>query len=590
MQPGWFEQWPSNGLFVYLQLNPAVNPARLAERFPSFMNKYLGEYYARAGFKMDLMIKPLREIYFASGERDNVKHGSKKMVYIFMSIALLILVIACINFINLATARAADRSREVGLRKTLGALRKQLISQFMLESLLFAAVACLLSAGMVQLLMPAYSNFLGYELPSPWSNTWTYVFLAAIILTVGLLAGSYPAFLLSSFSPVESLKGKLRAGKKSVVFRKSLVVFQFGISVLLIICVVTVMTQMDYLRNTNMGFDKEQSMIVRFDNTAIMGNRIQFKNQLKNIPAVQSVSLMSGEPGGFHDGYNFETANKPGEQFSFNTEFTDLDFVKTLGLQVIAGRDFSVDFSTDSAQSVIINRNAATALGYTPEQAIGKRIRNLSRDSLFRTIIGVVENYHYFSLKEQIGSLAITPGSDRRLALIKLNTTQLPSTIHAIQKIYTGLAPAYPFEYDFLDERFNRLYRTEEKQQSVLNVFSTIAILIACLGLFGLASYTAVKRTKEIGVRKVLGSSSGNIVLLLSRDLLQPVLIGTAIVLPIGYYIMNKWLQGFVYRVEFQWWIIAVAILAATSIAFLTISFQAVKAAITNPVKSLRTD
>jgi putative ABC transport system permease protein len=205
---------------------------------------------------MDLMIKPLREIYFASGERDNVKHGSKKMVYIFMSIAGLILVIACINFINLATARATDRSREVGLRKTLGALRKQLISQFMLESLLFATVACLLSAGLVQLLMPAYSNFLGYELPSPWSNTWTYVFLGIVILVVGLLAGSYPALLLSSFSPVESLKGKLRAGKKSVVFRKSLVVFQFGISVLLIICVVTVMTQMDYLRNTNMGFDK----------------------------------------------------------------------------------------------------------------------------------------------------------------------------------------------------------------------------------------------------------------------------------------------------------------------------------------------
>ncbi|MEI9945767.1 MAG: ABC transporter permease [Chitinophagaceae bacterium] len=590
-QPGWFTQWPSNGLFVYVQLNPAVNPDQLKGQFPSFMNKYLGEYYARSGFKMGLTIKPLKDIYFAPDEFDNVKHGSKKMVYIFMSIAGLILIIACINFINLATARATDRAKEVGLRKTLGALKGQIAGQFILESLIFAAIACLLAIGLVQLLMPAYSDLLGYRLPSFLQKSWTYIFLIAVIIVVGLLAGSYPAFLLSSFSPIASLKGKLRAGRGSVFFRKSLVVFQFAVSVLLIIGVTTIVSQMNYLKNTEMGFNKEQSMIVRFDNIDIMKKRLEFKNELKEVPSVETVSLMSGEPGGFYDGYSFAIEDKPGENFRFNTEFTDLDFVKTLGLKIVAGRDFSAAFATDSAQAIILNRHASAELGYTPEQIIGKRIKNISRDSLYRTVVGVVENYHYSSLKEEIGSLAISPGTDRRLALIKIkNTNQLASTINAIKKAYTSFAPSYPFEYDFLDERFNQLYKTEEKQEAVLTIFSIIAIFIACLGLFGLASYTAIKRTKEIGVRKVLGSSVQNVVLLLSKDLLQPVLIGTVIVIPVAYYFMDKWLQGFAYRIDMSWWIFALGAIIAFSIAFLTISFQAIKAAVANPIKSLRTE
>lgn len=590
-QPGWFTQWPNNGLFVYMQLNPAVNPDYLQERFPSFMNKYLGEYYASAGFKMGLTVKPLKDIYFAKDEFDSVRHGNKKMIYIFISIAGLILIIACINFINLATARATDRAKEVGLRKTLGALRKQIAGQFILESLFFATIACVLAIGTVQLLMPSYSGLLGYSLPSFIDKSWTYIFLIAVIFVVGLLAGSYPAFLLSSFSPIESLKGKLKVGSGSVFFRKSLVVFQFAVSVLLIIGVTTIVSQMNYLKNTEMGFNKEQSMIVRLDNNDIRSKRGQFKNELQNIFFVESVSLMSGEPGGFHDGHGFGAEDKPGENFKFNTEFADFDFIKTLGLTIIAGRDFSKTFATDSAQAIIINRNASAQLGYTPEQAIGKRIRNLTREDTYRTIVGVIENYHYSSLKEEIGSLAISPGTDNRLALIKIgNTNQLASIINAVKKAYTAFAPSYPFEYDFLDERFNQLYKAEEKQEAVLTVFSLIAIFIACLGLFGLASYTAIKRTKEIGVRKVLGSSVQNVVLLLSKDLLQPVLIGTLIVIPVAYYFMDKWLQGFAYRIDLGWWIFALGAIIAFAIAFLTISFQAIKAAIANPVKSLRTE
>jgi putative ABC transport system permease protein len=590
VSPDWYTQFPSNNMFTYVQLNSAVDPEQLQKRFPDFMNKYLGEYYASAGFKMDLIIKPLNQIYFAADAFDNVKHGNKKMVYIFMSIAILILIIACINFINLATARATDRSKEVGLRKVLGALRRQLVSQFMLESVSFAIVASLLSLGLLQVLMPAYNNLLGYELPSYWTNPWLYVFVLGVIMVVGILAGSYPALLLSSFSPIESLKGKLRHGKGGAFFRKALVVFQFGISVLLIISVVVIMNQMNYVRNTDLGFDKEQSMIVKFDNLQISERKEQFKNELLKIPAVQTVSLMSGEPGGFHDSYSFETEAKPDERMSLSTEFTDLNFVKTLGLKIIAGRDFSESFGLDSTEAVLINRTAASKLGYTPEQAVGKWIRNLSRDSLRRTIVGVVEDYHYLSLKDPIGGLVISPGRDRRLALIKLKTGDLRSVINDIKKVYASAAPAYPFEYNFLDERFDQLYRAEARQGKVFGIFSLIAIFIACLGLFGLASYTAIKRTKEIGVRKVLGSSVQNIVLLLSKDLLKPVLVGTAIAIPVGYYAMNKWLEGFAYRISFRWWMFAVAVVVAVSIALLTVGFQAVKAAIANPIKSLRTE
>jgi putative ABC transport system permease protein len=588
--PDWFTQFPSNNLFTYVQLNPAVRPAELNKRFPAFMDKYLGKYYASTGFKMGLTIKPLRDIYFTRDSFDNVKHGNKKMVYIFMSIAFLILLIACINFINLATARATDRSKEVGLRKVLGAVRKQLVVQFILESVLYAVVATILSVALVQFLMPAYGNLLGYELPSFWSNPLFYVFIVAVILIVGLLAGSYPALMLSAFSPIESLKGKLRVGKTGAFFRKALVIFQFGISVLLIISVVVILTQMKYIRTTDLGFNQQQQMIVRLDNNAIAGNKNQFKDELLNIPAVQSVSMMSGEPGGFHDSYSFEAQADPTQKFMFSTEFTDLDFVKTLGLKIIAGRDFSQSFGTDSAQAVLINRYAATKLGYDPAQAVGKWIRNINRDSLRRTIVGVVEDYHYASLKDPIGPLVISPGRDRRLALVKLNTGDLQSTISRIKSVYANVAPAYPFEYNFLDEKFEQLYKTEIKQGYILTVFSLLAIFIACLGLFGLASYTAIKRTKEIGVRKVLGSSVQNIVLLLSRDLLKPVLIGTLIAIPAGYYAMNKWLEGFAYRISFQWWMFVVAAFAAVSIALLTVGFQALKAAVANPVKSLRTE
>jgi putative ABC transport system permease protein len=386
------------------------------------------------------------------------------------------------------------------------------------------------------------------------------------------------------------LKGKLKVGKNGAFFRKTLVVFQFGISVLLIISVTIILSQMNYVKNTDLGFSKEQSMIIRLDNNEISNKKIEFKRALMQNPAIEQVSLMSGEPGGFHDFFTFETQGKPNEKLMLNTEFADFEYAKTLGLKFIAGRDFSSSFPTDSLQAVVVNREAAGKMGYTPEQAIGKWVKNQLYDSLHRNIIGVVENFHYASLKEPIGPLVISTNDDRRLALVKMKSGHVQTTINDIKGFYSRFASSYPFEYDFLDERFGKLYDAEQRQESILTIFSIIAIFIACLGLFGLTSYTAVKRTKEIGVRKVLGSSIQNIVFLLSKDLLKPVLLGTLIAVPLGYYFMHQWLQGFAYRIPIQWWMFVLAGVIAFVIALVTISFQAVKAAIANPITSLRAE
>ncbi|HLX92960.1 MAG TPA: ABC transporter permease [Puia sp.] len=590
----WMNQWPNNSLFAYVQLNPLVSPDRLEAKFPAFMEKYMGKYYRENGFHMKLVLNPLKDLYFAEGfsfESPTSRHGSKKTVFIFMSIAILMLLIACINFMNLSTARATDRSREVGLRKVLGALRKQLIFQIISESILFALIATGLSIILLQAIMPTYAQFLGYKLPPYMMDVRFYLFIIGIILVVGILAGIYPALLLSSFSPIEALRSKFKVGRSGAFFRKSLVTLQFGISVLLIASISIVIDQMHFVQHADLGFNKEESMIIRLDNNAIWQSKERFKSELTRDPSVSTVSLMSGEPGGFHDNQGFEFEKRPEDKVMLHTEFADFDYAKVLGLKIIAGRDFSNDFPADSNRSVIINRTAANFLGYTSEKAVGQWIRNLGNDSLRRTIVGVVEDFHYASLKEPIGPLVISPKKDdRRLALIKIKTTAVPQSIERIKKIYASYASAYPFEYSFLDESFDRLYKSEAKQETLLSGFAAIAIGIACLGLFGLASYTAVKRTKEIGVRKVLGSSVENIVVLLSKDLLKPVLAGTLIALPLSYLIMTKWLENFAYRISLDWWLFAVAALAGILVAMLTVSFQSVKAAMANPIKSLRTE
>lgn len=581
--------WIDNNLFTYVQLAPHVTQQQIDKQFPAFMDKYMGSDMKRYGFKFTLFLEPLKDVYFSNADFDDVKHGDKTVVFIFISIAILILLIACINFTNLSTVRAVERSKEVGLRKVLGALRNNLVWQFIGESLLLTTISCVLSVILLLLAMPWYNKVLGYQLTVSWNAMPIYLFLAGVILIVGFLAGCYPAFLLSGFSPIEALKSKLRLGKGGSTFRQVLVVVQFSISVFLIIGTIIITKQMSYVKNKQLGYNKEQTVVMRIDNNDFYNNLVHFKRELEANSNIISVSMMSGEPGGFFDVHQFDVEGHS-ERWRSRTEFADFEFVKTLGLKIIAGRDFSSQFPTDTTDAVLINRAAATNLGWTPREAIGKWIQNTVRDNTKRRVVGVIENFNFLSLKENMDALVISPSMDRRVALIKIKPGHISSTLAIIKKAYAAAAPQFPFEYTFLDQQFNELYSKDLRQQTILTVFAGLAIFVACLGLFGLASFTATKRFKEIGVRKVLGSSVQNIVVLLSKDLLKPVLIATCIAMPFGYYAMNKWLQNFAYKTTLSWWIFALAAFITFGIALVTVSIKAIKAAVANPVKSLRTE
>ncbi|GAB3644145.1 ABC transporter permease [Spirosoma arcticum] len=583
-------RWINNGIYTYVQLAPTVSEAQVERNFPRFMDKHMGLIMKQAGFNFTLSLTPLRDIYFEQGPFDQAKHGDKGVVYIFLSIAILILLVACINFMNLSTVRAVERSKEIGVRKVLGAIKGHLVWQFIGESILLTALSCVLSVGLLALISPFYKQLLGYPLNLSVYALPIVLFLIGIMVVVGFLSGSYPAFVLAAFSPIQALKGKLRLGKGGISLRKVLVVVQFSISILLMLGTAIGTQQMSYLKNKQLGYNKEQTVIIPIDNEDIYTFILNHKPELQAQSRVAAVSMMSGEPGGFFDGQMFDVEAHP-SRWKARTEFADFDYVKTLGLKLIAGRDLSGEYPTDTAQAALINRTAAARLGWTPEEAIGKWLKNTIRDSTNRTIIGVVEDFNFLSLKEAIEPLVIAPNpDDRRAALIRLSPGNLTAAVETIRQLYAKTRPAYPFEYHFLDQQFDQMYQADLRQQTILSVFAGLAIFIACLGLFGLASFSAQQRTKEIGVRKVLGASVGSIVNLLSSDFLKPVGISILIASPIAWYVMNQWLQNFAYRVDIEWWVFAGAGLLAVAIALLTVSFQSVKAALMNPVKSLRSE
>ncbi|HEV2481746.1 MAG TPA: ABC transporter permease [Puia sp.] len=587
----WMHFWLNNDNFTYVMLDPQVSPQTVAKQFPAFMNKYLKETMEQTGIHYELALRPLREIYFErSSSFDQVRHGDKRVVYVFLSIAALILIIACINFMNLSTIRAAERSREVGLRKVMGALRNTLTWQFLGESVLMTVISCMLSIALLFLLMPVYDDLLGYTLEIPYNQWYLYAFLLGTVLVVGLLAGSYPALILSRFTPIEALKGKLKSGKGGTIFRHALVVVQFGISVFLITGTLIINKQMHFVKNRQLGYNQDQALVIRIDNNDFYNHMKSFKQELQANSDIASVSMMSGEPGGFFDQHTFNVEGHGDKVWQGRTEFADVDFVKTLGLKIVAGRDLSAQYPTDSLLAVLINAKAAQDLGWTPQQALGKWIKNTVRDSLPRRVVGVVGNFNFTSLKENIGPLIISPGVDRRVAVVRLRSGDMQNDLAIVKKAYAAAAPAYPFEYTFLDQKFDQLYKKDIRQQTILSIFSGLAIIIACLGLFGLASFTAARRTREIGVRKVLGSSVRNIVLLLSKELLSPVMLATLIAIPIAYMVMSNWLQGFAYRTPMYWWIFVLAAVITVAIALITVSIKALKAALANPTHSLRSE
>ena len=582
------DQWGNYGNNTFVLLKPGTNAKAFQKLLPAFLERRNGSEMKQLNMYPTLILEPLKDVYLRS-TRDGSTTGNINNVYIFSIIAIFIMLIACFNFVNLTTARAAERAKEVGIRKVVGAVKRQLTWQFIGESVILCLIAFLFTLGLAALLLPSFNQLAGKTISPGIFDQWNYLltlFLTAI--GIGLLAGSYPALVLSSFKPVTVLKGRFNSGTRGALLRKSLVVAQFSISIALIIATIIVYNQMNYMRNQDLGFNKDQMLVI---NTNSDPAKETFRNAVAGLPNVKSVAMSSSVPGGGNPGAYSEVENKKGELQIANLDlyFVDFDYIPQYKIKIIAGRAFSRDFQTDTTHAMILNEAAVKLFGYSsPQQAVGRRFKQWGREG---TIIGVMKDFHFRSLQQEIKplSMRIEP-QGCNLISINLSTKDLPKTIAAIESKWNTLMPARPFSYFFLDEFFDKQYRGEERFGKLFLNFAILAIIISCLGLLGLASYSTMQRTREIGIRKVLGASVPNIVNLLSRDFLLLVAIAICIASPVAWWVMHNWLKDFAYQIEIGWWIFLVAALLAALIAMITVSFQAIKAAVANPVISLRAE
>ncbi|MRS61510.1 FtsX-like permease family protein [Larkinella terrae] len=574
------------------------NFAQVIERyfFPQaqqHMKMSSAEDFNRGGNKLVFALFPLTDIHLRSDRQDELEaNGNIQFVYIFSAIALFVLLIACVNFMNLSTARSAKRAREVGIRKTMGTNRPALIGQFLTESTLTVFFSLLLALGITAAGMPFFNELAAKSL----SVNQLFMFpvlpvLLLIPLVVGLLAGSYPAFFLSGFKPVAVLKGSIGSGFRKSNFRNALVVFQFATSVMLIIGTLIIYRQLNYIQTRDIGFNKQQVLIV--NGTHALGSNIEpFKNELLTLPNVVAGTLSGFLPvsSSARNGLTLSKVpvSSPDNMFDTQNWFVDYDYLKTMGMTLTQGRNFSKDFGSD-ASAVVINESLAKLLGY--QNPVGQKIYPVSNGTATPfTIIGVVKDFNYESLRQTVSPLLFSLRSNTELASFRVNTQDLPKLLQQVEAVWKKFPTGAQFSYRFMDEAFDTMYRAEQRVGQIALTFAGLAILIACLGLFGLATYMAEQRTKEIGIRKVLGASAGGIVTLLSRDFLKLVLIAILVASPVAWYVMNRWLQEFAYKINMEWWVFAVAGLLAIGIALLTVSFQSIKAALMNPVKSLRSE
>lgn len=586
LNDGLDEQWGNYGAEAYLLLKPGVDAEGLQAKFPAFLEKRNGSEMKQSQMFVTLFLEPLKEVYLYS-TRNGSNAGKINNVYIFSIVAVFILLIAAFNFINLTTARSTERAKEIGIRKVAGAERPQLIRQFIGDSVLLCLIAFVFAAGLSVLLLPLFNQLAGKVVNEGFFPDLSHIgILFTTAVCVGLLAGIYPALVLSSFKPIAVLKGRFATGTKGIFLRKALVVVQFTISIALIFGTITVYRQMQYMRNQNLGFSKEQTVVI---DTKGSPAKETFRQALSSIPAIKTTALSGSVPGGGNPGAYSEIENTNGDLQIANLDlyFVDFDYLDLYDIKVMAGRGFSRDFATDSTQAMIMNEAAVKLFGYsTPNEAIGKRFKQWGREG---QIVGVVKDFHYRGLQDKIAPLTmrIEPGS-WNLVSAKVSTNDMAKTIAAIEKEWKATIPNQPFTYFFLDEYFNRQYRSEEQFGRLFLNFAVLAIFISCLGLFGLASYSTAQRVKEIGIRKVLGASVSGIVQLLSSDFIKLVLIAIAIALPAAWWAMHRWLADFAYHIAIQWWVFVAAGFTAVAIAVCTVSWQAIRAAGANPVESLR--
>ncbi|GAB3264219.1 ABC transporter permease [Larkinella harenae] len=583
--------WANNSFLTYVLLAKGANPDKLVKAFPAFQNRRIEP---KASTYSVLNLQKLTDVHLRSDTDDTLDaEGDIRYVYLFSAIGLFILLIACINYMNLATARSALRAKEVGMRKVVGAFRGQLVGQFLSESLLLVVFSLGLALVLVVACLPYLNDFTQKQLTvSQLANPIFLSIVVGVTLLTGLVSGSYPAFFLTSFQPVSVLKGKIASAMRTGKLRSVLVVTQFAIAVALIISTVVVYNQMDYIRNYKLGYQKDQIVLLRTigDSTA---DYEAIKQELKRNSAVLAVGQSSRVPSGrlldSWDAYVAKGDSMAPSKVILKSLAVDHDFITTYGMKMAAGRNFSRSYATDDTAAFVVNETAARMLGWkNPDQAIGKAFGYGPRRG---HIIGVTKDFHFESLKQSIPPIVIFLEPEYNWLSVHIaGGAGLQKGLAHIESVWKRRFPEHPFTYEFLDQRFGRLYTTEQTQQTLFGIFAGVAILISCLGLFGLSMFMAEQRTKEIGVRKVLGATTPGLVALLSKDLLRLVVIALVVASPVSWWGMTQWLEGFVYRTNISPWVFIGTAVIALLIAFLTVSFQSIKAALMNPVKSLRSE
>ncbi|KAA2240985.1 FtsX-like permease family protein [Chitinophaga agrisoli] len=583
--------------YNYKQLETKIS--RLAEnRIGSELEQFLkinAKQFREKGDDFGVFLQPLTDIHLRSpfGGTELTPGGNILYVYVLLAIAAFMLLIACVNFINLSTATATRRSREVGVRKVLGSVKGQLQQQFLIESVLLAMAALIIGLLIVGLALPFFNQLTGKNLTFRLlTNGSVAAGLVIGTVLVGLLAGSYPAFYLSSFKPVLVLKGRMTTARGRFNLRSGLVVFQFFITISMIIATVTADRQLRYMKTQKVGFDREQVLVIQNTNM-LRNNEAVFRDKIIQSPQVTMGSISGQVPVGNTAIDNTTVMSREQPDKGVMSRFYKVDdaYIPTLGIRMVQGRNFSKSFPTDSS-AVILNETAVRALGWQ-QHPIGKELIGHIDDNGVKTyyrVIGVVSDFHFESLRQKIGPLVMFLGENSGNILVKTSTAKLPQLLASLKQQWETFSPAAPFSYSFLDDRFEQVYLSEQKIEQVLTLFSSLTIFIACLGLFGLATYTAEQRTKEIGIRKALGASIASVVALLSKDFLKLILIALVLASPIAGWGMHQWLNGFAYKVTINWWTFALAGLLAVGIALLTVSFQSIKAALTDPIKSLRSE
>jgi putative ABC transport system permease protein len=603
-----FGQYLSHNFHTYLLLQPDADPGSLEARFPEYIDKYVLPQakqfmdiksmadFEKSGNKLNYSLMSLTDIHLSSGRFPELGvNGRREYVWIFSAVAIFILLLACINFMNLSTARSAGRAKEVGIRKVMGTRKSSLVTQFISESVLMVCLSMLLALGIVFLAMPWFNDLAAKELSlRDLLHPALIPFIVILPLLTGLMAGLYPAFFLSRFQPIRVLKGHTGRGFRKSSLRSALVVFQFATSIVLIVGTMVVYRQLGYIQTTSLGYDKEQLLYVETAGE-LRGQGQVFKQEVLKIPGVKAGALsnyLPVQPSSRSDN-TFSKDAVMDARNSFNQQIwrVDEDYLPVMGMAMAKGRWFSRDFRGDSL-SLVINESSAALLNW--DDPIGKKLYTYDNgpenEAVVYTIIGVVKNFHFESLRDKVGPLAMRLGADNSGGIFRVKPQQLSSLLAQVEAVWKKMAPGMPFSYRFVDESFDAMYRAEQRVAKLGLSFAILAILIACLGLFGLVTYMAEQRTREIGVRKVLGASVSSIVGMMGKDFVRLILVAAAIAFPLAWYAMNRWLQDYAFRVQLSWWVFGVAGLVTLLIAFSTISLQALRAARRNPINALRAE